>query len=299
VEWLLISGQELVEWRDRAQKDAIALKIDSIEIDWLLQEIAGVDRASLRLASFNERTQLAIKQPLSVLTELWQKRLQERIPVQYLAGVTHWRHFSLKVAPGVLIPRPETELTIDIAVGAIKASEIDLMQGDWIDLGTGSGAIALGLAEALPDSTIHAVDISSEALAIARENATTLGLESRIKFYQGSWWSPLESLKGRASGMVSNPPYIPTQAIADLQPEVARHEPHLALDGGSDGLACIRYLVETAPDYLISGGIWLVEMMAGQGDLVVQLLAAKGCYEKIQLVKDLAAIDRFVLAYRR
>jgi release factor glutamine methyltransferase len=298
LESLLISGQELAEWRDRAREKAIASKIDPIEVDWLLQEVAGVDRISLRLGSFKERAQ-SLKQPLSVLNKLWQKRLQERVPVQYLAGVSHWRHFSLKVAPGVLIPRPETELIIDIVLGAIAASEIDLTQGDWIDLGTGSGAIALGLAEALPKATIHAVDVSSQALAIARENAIALGLEPRIKFALGSWWSPLEHLKGKASGMVSNPPYIPSFAIANLQPEVAKHEPHLALDGGSDGLACIRYLVETASDYLISGGIWLVEMMAGQGDRVVQLLEAKGCYEKIQLVRDLAGLDRFVLAYRR
>jgi release factor glutamine methyltransferase len=298
LEPLSIPGQELAKWRDLAHKEAIALEIDPMEVDWLLQEVAGVDRTSFRLGSFNERSQ-SLKQPLSVLNELWQKRLQERVPVQYLARVSHWRHFSLKVAPGVLIPRPETELIIDVAVSAIKASAIALKQGDWVDLGTGSGAIALGLAEALPKATLHAVDLSEEALAIARENAIASELEQRIKFYQGSWWSPLEHLKGRASGMVSNPPYIPSQAIAHLQPEVAKHEPHLALDGGSDGLVCIRYLVETAPDYLISGGIWLVEMMAGQGDRVVQLLEAKGCYEKIQLVQDLASIDRFVLAYRR
>ncbi|MBF2019225.1 MAG: peptide chain release factor N(5)-glutamine methyltransferase [Hydrococcus sp. C42_A2020_068] len=299
MESLTVSGQELALWRDRAKQDAIAAGVSPDEVDWLLEEVVGLDKLSLRLESFKERAQIHLKQPLSVLTELWQQRLQDRMPVQYLVGVAPWRHFSLKVATGVLIPRPETELLVDLAVRAIQASPTpDLVSGYWVDLGTGSGAIALGLAEALPDARIYATDTSAEALAIARQNAIALGFGEQIKFCQGSWWSPLEALKGRVSGMVSNPPYIPTAEIARLQPEVARHEPRLALDGGSDGLDCIRHLVETAPDYLRPGGIWLIEMMAGQAEQVVQLLQKRGCYDKIQIFCDLANIERFALAYR-
>lgn len=300
MESLTVSGQELALWRDRAKQDAIAAEVASAEVDWLLEEVADLDKLSLRLESFKERSQIYLKQPLSVLSQLWQQRLQERIPVQYLIGIAPWRHFSLKVATGVLIPRPETELLIDLSVRAIQASPtLDLASGHWVDLGTGSGAIALGLAEVLPKATIHAVDATAEALTIARQNAIALGFgEQRIDFYQGSWWSPLEALKGQVSGMVSNPPYIPTSEIVRLQPEVAKHEPHLALDGGSDGLDCIRCLVETSPDYLRSGGIWLIEMMAGQSERVVQLLQDRGCYDKIQIFSDFAGIERFALAYR-
>jgi release factor glutamine methyltransferase len=104
---------------------------------------------------------------------------------------------------------------------------------------------------------------------------------------------------GRVSGMVSNPPYIPTDLISQLQPEVAQHEPHLALNGGGDGLDCIRHLIKTAPDYLRPGGIWLIEMMAGQAEPIVKLLQDSGYFEKIQIFPDLARIDRFVLAYKR
>ena len=142
------------------------------------------------------------------------------------------------------------------------------------------------------------MDISAEALAIARENAANLGLSSKIHFYHGSWWTPLTHLKGQVSGMISNPPYIPTAMLSQLQPEVRCHEPSLALDGGTDGLEKIRYLVDTAPDYLVSGGVWLIEMMAGQGDAIQSLLQTSPHYHGIQIFSDLAGIQRFTLAYR-
>lgn len=295
----VVSVQKLALWRDEAQKEAIAANVSPTEVDWLLQEVAGLDRLSLRLESFKARSQISLTQSLTVLTQLWQERLQKYTPVQYLVGVAPWRNFSLKVAPGVLIPRPETELLIDLAFKAIQQSpDLGIALRHWVDLGTGSGAIAIALAEVLPKATIHAVDISLEALAIAKQNAIDLGAD-KIQFYQGSWWSPLEHLKGQVSGMVSNPPYIPTKLIAELQPEVVQHEPHLALDGGSDGLECIRHLVKTAPDYLRPGGIWLIEMMTGQAQQVVELLQASGYFEKIQIFPDLAGIERFALAYKK
>ncbi|MDP5339579.1 MAG: peptide chain release factor N(5)-glutamine methyltransferase, partial [Nodularia sp. (in: cyanobacteria)] len=172
-----------------------------------------------------------------------------------------------------------------------------LNSGDWADLGTGSGAIALGLADAFPKATIHAVDYSPEALKIARENARNLGFDNQIKFYQGSWWEPLTACKGEFIGMVSNPPYIPTSTVTTLQPEVVNHEPHLALDGGIDGLDCIRQLIEISPCYLRPGSVWLIEMMAGQADTVQTLLQKQGSYCNIQIHADLAGIERFALAY--
>ena len=295
---MFVSGLELWQWVNQAAAEARSSDIPLAEIDWLLQELAGLDRLALRLESFKDLPKIELKLSLSELAQLWQRRLQERVPVQYLTGVAHWRHFSLKVTPAVLIPRPETELLIDLAVEAVKSYGIN-PKSHWVDLGTGSGAIAIGLACALTNARVYAVDCSSEALAVARLNAENLGFGSRVNFYQGLWWEPLEFLKGQVSGMVSNPPYIPSSTVLTLQPEVAFHEPHLALDGGFDGLECIRHLVETAPDYLESGGVWLLEMMAGQAEGVAEILESQGSYCQVQIFADLAGIDRFALAYRR
>ncbi|MEG4350886.1 peptide chain release factor N(5)-glutamine methyltransferase [Microcoleus sp. LAD1_D5] len=294
---MFVSGLELWEWANQAKTEARSSDIPLAEIDWLLKELAGLDRLALRLESFKDLPKIELKLSLSELAQLWQRRLQERVPVQYLTGVAHWRQFSLKVTPAVLIPRPETELLIDLAVEAVKSYSVN-PQSHWVDLGTGSGVIAIGLASALTNATVYAVDCSSEALAVARMNAENLGFESRINFYQGSWLEPLEFLKGQVSGMVSNPPYIPSSTVLTLEPEVLKHEPHLALDGGWDGLECIRHLVETAPDYLESGGVWLVEMMAGQETAVADMLQSHGSYGEVQIFSDLAGIDRFALAYR-
>jgi len=295
---MFVSGLELWQWVNQAKAEARSSDIPLAEIDWLLQELAGLDRLALRLESFKDLPKIELKLSLSELAQLWQRRLQERVPVQYLTGVAHWRHFSLKVTPAVLIPRPETELLIDLAVEAVKSYGVN-PKSHWVDLGTGSGAIAIGLACALTNARVYAVDCSSEALAVARLNAENLGFGSRVNFYQGLWWEPLAFLKGQVSGMVSNPPYIPSSTVLTLQPEVVRHEPHLALDGGFDGLECIRHLVETAPDYLESGGVWLVEMMAGQAEAVADMLESHGSYGKVQIFSDLAGVDRFALAYRR
>jgi release factor glutamine methyltransferase len=295
-----VSGWELWKWRETARKAAIAAEIPPTEVDWLLAEVAGLEKLALRLESFKNQPQILLTLPLSTLDQLWQQRINARMPLQYLTGVAPWRYFSLEVSPAVLIPRPETESLIDLAVAAVNelpANE-SLKQGHWADLGTGSGAIALGLAEVFPTATIHAVDYSPDALSIAQKNAHRLGFTDSIRFYQGSWWEPLTLLKGQFSGMVSNPPYIPSSLVPQLQPEVAWHEPSLALDGGDDGLDCLRHLVETAPDYLHPGGIWLCEMMAGQAPTVAELLHQQGSYYKIQIFADFAGIDRFVLGYR-
>ena len=289
-----ISGEELDRWYQQAKKEAIAAKIDPDEVDWLLQTITNLDSLSLRLGTYKGRGQIQSDRPLSDLIRLWQQRLHERLPVQYLVETVFWRRFQLRVNPAVLIPRPETELIIDIAR---EKNLITECQQHWVDLGTGSGAIALGLAEIFPQAMIHAVDISSDALEIARENAVNSKLEQNIRFYRGSWWNPL-NLEGKVTGMVSNPPYIPTKQIDNLQPEIA-YEPRIALDGGEDGLDDLRCLVEDAPRYLVSGGIWLVELMMGQAHTVAKLLEQQGDYSAIEIYKDLNGIDRFVLAYRR
>ncbi len=291
----LVSGQKLGAWRYEAKQAAIAASIPPGEVDWLLQEVTELDSLALRLSSFEEGSQLKSDYSLPQLAQLWQKRITDKIPVQYLVGKSPWRNFRLEVSSDVLIPRPETECLIDLAVNAVKNFP-ELSRGNWVDLGTGSGAIALGLAEVFPDATIHGVDFSAAALKVATANANRLGF-GQIKFYPGFWWEPLTDLKGKVKGMISNPPYIPTTSVAKLQPEVAKHEPHLALDGGKDGLDSIRHLVTTAPNYLQSGGIFLIEMMMGQAEEVSNLLRQQGSYQNIKILPDLAGVERFALAY--
>jgi release factor glutamine methyltransferase len=255
-----IDGESLRQWYGTAKNAALAAAVDGFELDWLLGELLGIDRLSLRLGNFPA----LVEGDLAALEDLWERRLGDRIPVQYLVGHVHWRGMRLKVSPAVLIPRPETELLIDLV------SDV-LVSGPWVDLGTGSGAIALGLAQALPSIEIHGV---------------------------GSWCGPIAHLEGKLAGFLSNPPYIPSREVDVLQPEVVRHEPRLALDGGSDGLDAIRHLVTEGSRYLRSGGIWAVELMAGQGETVANLLRHQGNYEDIRIERDWADWDRFVLARR-
>lgn len=289
-----ISGQELSQWRQQAIADLEQAQLSPKEVDIFLQAVTDLDTLSLRLQSFREREKIPLSYSWSEITKRWQKRLQARVPLQYLLESVVWRNFTLKVSPGVLIPRPETELLIDIVGETVRGDD----GGIWVDLGTGSGAIAIGLASILTKAEIYAIDYSQTALAIAKENIIKTGFADRIILKQGSWWTPLEKWKGQISGMLSNPPYIPSAEILDLQIEVREHEPRLALDGGEDGLTALRYLVATAPDYLRSGGLWLVEMRAGQGEKVAQMLENQGNYRQIQIINDLAGFDRFVLAER-
>lgn len=289
-----ISGQELSQWRQQAIANLAQAQLSPKEVDIFLQAVTDLDTLSLRLQSFREREKIPLSYSWSEITKRWQKRLQARVPLQYLLESVVWRNFTLKVSPEVLIPRPETELLIDIVAETVRGEE----GGIWVDLGTGSGAIAIGLASILTKAEIYAIDYSQTALAIAKENIINTGFADRIILKQGSWWTPLEKWKGQISGMVSNPPYIPSAEILDLQIEVREHEPRLALDGGEDGLTALRYLAATAPDYLRSGGLWLVEMRAGQGEKVAQMLENQGNYRQIQIINDLAGFDRFVLAER-
>ncbi len=274
---------------------ASATGISIAEVDWFLLAVTSITALDLRIG-FSQPIESLYS--VEQLDALWSRRLQERLPIQYLVGQAPWRNFELTVTPDVLIPRPETEYLIDLAKDAVQNNPLELANRHWVDLGTGSGAIALGLAEAFPEATVHAVDQSAQALKIAHQNAQKYQLSSRILFYQGSWWEPLDHLKDQVAGMISNPPYIPSSMLPDLQPEIYKHEPHAALDGGEDGLDSIRALVRTAPAYLVSGGIWLIEMMLGQGERVAHLLADNGNYEQIQVIDDFSGCDRYVLARR-
>jgi release factor glutamine methyltransferase len=286
-----VTGIELWAWYQFAVSEAENAGIGRREVDWLLQAVSDVDRLSLQLGDVSRRDRVFLHRPWSEILDLWQQRLVQRQPMQYLVGSTPWRDFDLQVSAAVLIPRPETELLIDLAIDKFPSSN-----GNWLDLGTGSGAIAIGLARAFPKVQVYAVDVSADALVVARSNTERYGLNNQIQFYQGSWWQPIEHLQGQCQAMVANPPYIPTATVLELAPEVTNYEPHLALDGGTNGLRDIRVLVDKAPDFLVAGGWWAIEMMAGQGAAVVELLEQRGAYRDIQIINDWAGFDRFVVA---
>ena len=283
------------EWYDRQLVAANQNDVSIYELDWLILHTTNLDKLDLRLR-LPDISQKITAEILTNLDQLWQKRISDRIPVQYLTGSVTWRDLELQVTPAVLIPRPETELIIDIIAENCHAPIYQ--NGIWIDLGTGSGAIAIALAQYFAATTakILAIDCSLAALEIAKLNSINNGQE--IDFYHGNWFEPLAQLKleNKLTGLVSNPPYIPSIEVLNLQPEVTNHEPHLALDGGNDGLDAIHELVNTAPTYLISGGFWIIEMMAGQAEIVRSLLIANGNYTNIQIHQDYAGIERFISA---
>ncbi|NJN73185.1 MAG: peptide chain release factor N(5)-glutamine methyltransferase [Limnothrix sp. RL_2_0] len=288
-----IEATAFYQWRQWAQAQAIAADISVSEVDWFLQALTAITPLALRLEGSQP---IASAVSLEQLSNLWQQRVTQRVPVQYLVGKAPWRNFELLVTPDVLVPRPETEYLIDLAQNAVAESDLDLATGQWVDLGTGSGAIAIGLAAAFPEAKIHAVDYSKAALVVAQQNCQVSQKNSQIQFYQGNWWEPLAHLKGKVAGMISNPPYIPTEMLQNLQPEVFRHEPHSALDGGQDGLKDIHVLVSESPDYLVAGGIWLIELMRGQGTEVAELLTHNHHYQDIRIINDFSGGDRYVSA---
>jgi len=287
------------EWYDRSLLNAKQYDVPVYELDWLILQTTALDKLDLRLRSPNIGQQISLEL-LTNLDQLWQKRISDRIPMQYLTGAVTWRNLELQVSHAVLIPRPETELIIDIVAESCKGKIYE--DGIWVDLGTGSGAIAIALVQHFSQAQIHAIDCSEAPLNIAKINAAN-NLKNKpnthqIHFHHGNWFEPLANLnlKEAIAGIVSNPPYIPSVEVLNLQPEVTNHEPHLALDGGPDGLDAIRELVNTAPQYLISGGFWIIEMMAGQAEIVRSLLLANGKYTNIQIHQDYSGIERFISA---
>lgn len=287
--------QAVLDWRSRAKATARELALSPQEVDILLRELAGVDRLTL---AQHPNTEVELAVPLSQLTEQWQQRVQTRQPLQQILGRTTWRNWDILVSPAVLIPRPETEQMIDIVAAQLQ-NRPQLATGHWADLGTGSGILACGLADSMPQAVIHGVDYSAAALAIATQNVQNLGFIEQVMLHQGSWWEPLTAWQGQLHGMVSNPPYIPSAQIATLEPEVRSHEPHLALDGGDDGLSAIGQLIHHAPHYLQPGGLWLIELMQGQAPEVANRLHHHPAYEDVHTIPDWSGTERFILAFRR
>ncbi|MEA5463291.1 peptide chain release factor N(5)-glutamine methyltransferase [Leptothoe sp. PORK10 BA2] len=294
-EALSVLGERLHQWILQARTDAQNAHVPLYELDWFVQGVSDLSQTDLSLELYRGRGAVPLSHSLDWLTQQWQRRLTERVPVQYLVGETPWRDLMLTVTPDVLIPRPETELMVDIVQAWAEGQGERFSSQVWADLGTGSGAIAIALAKAFPHAQILAIDISAAALEIAYQNSHRNKINN-IKFYQGSWFEPISDWQSNLSGIITNPPYIPSTTVLNLDPEVAQHEPHQSLDGGDDGLNDIRHLIAQAPKFLKPGGLWLTEHMEGQSEAIRDLLAQNHGYQTIQPHQDLAGIDRFVAA---
>jgi len=214
------------------------------------------------------------------------KRRRHREPVAYLRGEREFYGRTFRVDARVLVPRPDTETLIDVALARTRHLS---MSARVLDLCTGSGCVALTLALTRPTTQVTATDISEEALALAQENALRLGAPS-VAFVRADLFG---ELRGPFDLVTANPPYIASAEIATLAPDVQRFEPRLALDGGDDGLVLVRRIVDEAPRYLAKGGVLAMEIGAGQADAVAALFEARG-FEDVSRARDLARIERVV-----
>lgn len=229
---------------------------------------------------------------MSAFHDLVRRRVQHE-PVAYLIGSREFMGLDFAVDPSVLIPRPDTEILVQAAIERLK-----LTGGvDFADLGTGSGAVCLSVLHYLPATRAVTVDISPAAIEVAKENAASLAVAERVEFRQGDFLTPLRGQEFAA--ILSNPPYIPDADIAALAPEVRTAEPHLALAGGEDGLDFYRRLVSGAAALLQPGGFAAMEIGIHQADAVVQLAQEHPAWGRVEVLRDLAGLERVVVWWKK
>jgi len=216
-----------------------------------------------------------------------------RVPLQHLVGSqAFWKH-EFKVTREVLIPRPETELLVETALELLRVAEHPVV----VDVGTGSGCIALSFAAERREAEVHATDVSAPALEVARDNARLLGLEGRVAFHLGQLLEPVAGLAGRIDLVVSNPPYVDPSERETLAPEVRDHEPGLALFPPGDALSIYRRLLPEAFERLRPGGWLIVEIAPALAGAVAGLFAGAG-FEELRVANDLAGRARLVRGRR-
>lgn len=250
-----------------------------LEAEWMLCEALSLDRVGLYM-NFDKPLS---DSELSAYRAMVARRAK-REPLQYILGSQEFMGLDFEVSPAVLIPRHDTEVLVNEALK--RAGEADSI----LDIGTGSGCVAIAIAKALPEAHVSSVDISDAALGVARGNAERNAVS--VEFHRGSLFEPFA---GRRFDMiVSNPPYIPAGDLATLQQEVRGFEPMNALDGGADGLDFYRRITEQAPEHLNPGGWLIFEVGAGQAPQVLELLSSGGFATDNFTAKDPADIERVV-----
>ena len=258
--------------------------------EWLLSAATGLSR--VELYAYHDR-------PLSdeerALLRDGVRRRAAGEPLQYVTGEVAFRHIVVKVRPGVLIPRPETEVLVDSVLGAIDAAIGDRGEALVVDLCTGSGCIALAIAQERPAARVVATDLSPVAIEVAAENAARLGLAARIDCREGDLFAPVpRELLGTFDVVIANPPYIPSADLVNLSTEVSGFEPHLALDGGPDGLDIFRRILLEARCWLAPGGLLAVESDERTARTAAD--EAVEWYQDVRVVSDLTGRDRIVIA---
>jgi len=258
----------------------------ALDAELLMRDALGWDRASW-LTKRDEAAAPAVGAAFAAALT----RRAAREPVAYIRGVQEFYGRAFQVGPGVLIPRPETELLVDESLTALTGHG----QPRIVDIGTGSGCLAITLALECPSSSIVATDISAAALAGARANAAAHGVAGRITFVETSF---LDGVAGPFDLIVTNPPYVPDRDEPDLAPEVAAHEPHSALFAGPDGLRAVRAVIALAATALAPGGALVMEIGVGQWPAVQVALAAAGLGGSARVRADVQGIPRAVVATR-
>ncbi|MDA2804483.1 peptide chain release factor N(5)-glutamine methyltransferase [Nocardiopsis suaedae] len=223
-------------------------------------------------------------------------RRAAREPLQHITGRAYFRYLELAVGPGVFTPRPETEIMVDWAIETLRA--MDVADPVVVDLGTGSGAIAISIAQEVPRSRVHAVELDPGALAWAERNIDATGHGERVTAHHADMRTALAELDGRVDMVVSNPPYVPTGQAGTVPPEVRDHDPAPALWAGADGLDLIRGLEAVGRRLLRPGGAMAIEHGDGQGIDIPPLFPEERGWRDVRNRKDLARRDRFV-AMRR
>jgi release factor glutamine methyltransferase len=215
------------------------------------------------------------------------RRRGQREPLQYILGEVEFCGLSLKVDRRALIPRPETEYLVELAVERAKAETRTIL-----DLGTGTGALALALANRYPEAAVLAVDLSRDALALAAENAELTGLAGRIEWREGSWFEPVPADR-RFDLIVANPPYLTAEETAAAAPEVRQHEPVSALEAADDGMADLKLILEAAPRHLAAGGLLALETGIAQHRALLEHAGRFG-YAGSESKTDLTGRDRYL-----
>ena len=263
----------------------VEAEVPEYELDarLLLEYVCGTDRNTLLV---HPDLEVDVNQA-ETYASLIEKR-SRRIPLQHLTGEQDFMGLRFRVSEHVLIPRQDTEILVEEAMKYLHEGMRVL------DMCTGSGCTLLSLLHYSNDCTGVGVDVSEQALQVARENASLLTLEDRVKFVHSDLFDQVE---GRFDLIVSNPPYIATEEIEKLMPEVRDHEPRLALDGTEDGLYFYRKIIEDSRDYLTPGGYLLFEIGYDQGLSVSELMRQAG-YKEVTVYRDYAGLDRVVSGYR-
>lgn len=259
------------------------------ESELLFTELLNCDRLSLYL----NRDLRLDKDKSSAISCVLKRRIFAE-PLQYILGKAEFMGLEFKVTPDVLIPRQETEILAEKVTEIVR--QLPCRPIKILDLGTGSGCIAISLAKFLPNAEISAVDISSRALAVAKENARLNKVE--IKFIRGDLFNAMHRGLSPFDLIVSNPPYIPTAQIGSLQPEV-RHEPSIALDGGKDGLDFYRKIISGCEKYLSECGLLIMEMGFGQRDEIGNIFQEVKNFRIREIIKDYNNIDRVIVAQKK